>query len=170
MDQWITKQKIGEWVKKYKFVILIVLIGIVCMLLPTRSQSQSSTSDSATVVAPKPQTDLAEDLEKILSQIHGVGKVRVLLTVSTGERIVYQEDSQISSNETNSTVQKETVIITDSERTQQALVSHVVGPTYLGALIVCQGADRASVKLAVLDAVSKITGLSADMISVVKMK
>lgn len=170
MDQWTIKQKIGEWVKKYKFVILIVLIGIVFMLLPTHSKSQSSVSESATVVTPQPQADLAEDLEKILSQIHGVGKVRVLLTVSTGERIIYQEDTQISSNDTSSTVQKDTVIITGSDRTQQALISHVLSPTYLGAIIVCQGADRASVKLAVLDAVSKITGLSADMISVVKMK
>lgn len=170
MDQWTIKQKLWEWVKKYKFVILIVLIGIVFMMLPTHSKSQSSVSESATVVTPQPQADLAEDLEKILSQIHGVGKVRVLLTVSTGERIIYQEDTQISSNDTSSTVQKDTVIITGSDRTQQALISHVLSPTYLGAIIVCQGADRASVKLAVLDAVSKITGLSADMISVVKMK
>ena len=43
-------------------------------------------------------------------------------------------------------------------------------PTYLGAIIICEGADDANIRLAVVDAVSKVTGLGANRISVLKMK
>ena len=41
-------------------------------------------------------------------------------------------------------------------------------PTYRGALVVCQGGDRAEVRLAVTEAVSVLTGLSADRVTVAK--
>ena len=41
-------------------------------------------------------------------------------------------------------------------------------PTYRGALVVCQGGDRADVKLAVTEAVSALTGLSSDRVTVAK--
>ena len=43
-----------------------------------------------------------------------------------------------------------------------------VYPTYRGALVVCQGGDRADVKLAVTEAVSALTGLSSDRVTVAK--
>ena len=39
---------------------------------------------------------------------------------------------------------------------------------YRGALVVCQGGDRADVKLAVTEAVSALTGLSSDRVTVAK--
>ena len=47
---------------------------------------------------------------------------------------------------------------------------YVLSPTYLGAVIVCQGGDSPTVKLAIVEAVSNATGLSADKITVLKMK
>ena len=72
--------------------------------------------------------------------------------------------------QTGSTIRKETVILTDSERNQQPLVQQVLPPQYLGAVIVCQGAENAAVRLAVVEAVRNATGLGADKISVLKMK
>ena len=94
----------------------------------------------------------------------------MLLTVKTGETTVYQTDEDTSTSETGSSIRKETVIITDSDRNQQALVVQVLPPDFMGAVIVCQGADNASVRLAVVEAVSKATGLGADRITVLKMK
>ena len=48
------------------------------------------------------------------------------------------------------------------------VVTRTVYPTYRGALVVCQGGDRAEVKLAVTEAVAALTGLSADRITVAK--
>ena len=55
-------------------------------------------------------------------------------------------------------------------RKQTGLVQQVNPPTYLGAVIVCQGADSASVRLAIVEAVGSVTGLSTDKITVLKMK
>ena len=50
------------------------------------------------------------------------------------------------------------------------MVRQILSPEYLGAVVVCQGANDVQVRLAVVEAVSKVTGLGADKISVLKMK
>ena len=45
-----------------------------------------------------------------------------------------------------------------------------LSPVYQGAIILCQGADSPSVRLAITQAVSKVTGLPTDRIAVLKMK
>ena len=62
------------------------------------------------------------------------------------------------------------MIITDSDRKEEGLITQVDPPVYQGAIIVCQGADRGAVRLAIVEAVSRVTGLGADRISVLKMK
>ena len=47
-------------------------------------------------------------------------------------------------------------------------MTRILYPTYRGALVVCQGGDRADVRLAVIEAVSVLTGLSSDRITVAK--
>ena len=110
--------------------------------------------------------DLQTGLEEILSQIQGAGRVQVLLTQREGERTVYQTDE----DSTSSGIRSDTVLLNGSDRSQTGLVQQVNPPTYLGAVIVCQGADSASVRLAIVSAVGSVTGLSTDKITVLKMK
>ena len=159
-----------NWLKKYRFAALILFVGILLMTVPGRMQQNNGDTSVISSTSPVVQKDVTTELTEILSQIQGVGKVRVMLTISAGEKTIYQEDQDVVTGDNSSTVRTETVIITDSNRGQQGLVTQVLPPSYLGAIVVCQGGDLASVKLAVLDAVSKITGLSADKISVLKMK
>lgn len=159
--------KLTALFKKYGWPLLIVLIGVLLMVLPTGGSKETAQPPPQTT---QPNSDPQQELVQILSQIRGVGKVQVLLTVKSGETVKYQTDEDIVTSDTGSTIRKETVIITDSERAQQALVVQTLPPEYLGAVIVCQGADDAAVCLAVVDAVSKATGLGTDRISVLKMK
>lgn len=164
MDIKAIRHAVPDWLRRYRYPILIVIIGLVLMNLPTFSRSEEPTP--VTTMAQDDKSDLAQELCEILSQIQGVGKVRVMLTVSAGEQTVYQTDDTIG----DSSVRKETVIITTSDRAEQAVISQVLPESYRGAIVVCQGGDSAAVKLAVVDAVSKATGLGADSISVLKMK
>ena len=50
------------------------------------------------------------------------------------------------------------------------MITQVIPASYMGAIVVCQGGDRPSVKLAIVKAVSDVTGLTSDKISVLKMK
>lgn len=161
-------QKLPVLLKKYKYAVLVLAIGLVLMVLPSKTKNTQAESQNSTT--PIQTVDPAKELAAILTQIQGVGKVQVLLTVKSGESTVYQTDEDITTSETGSTIRKETVIITDSERNAQPLVVQVLPPQYLGAVIVCQGAENASVRLAVVEAVCNATGLGADKISVLKMK
>lgn len=105
-------------------------------------------------------------LIQILSRISGVGEVRVLLSIAEGEETLYQTDSQMSQDQSRI----ETVLVTGSDRAQAGLIKQVKPPVYRGAVVVCKGGDKASVRLAVVEAVSCLTGLGADQISVLKMK
>ena len=163
------KGKLLDIGKKYRYAILIVLIGICMMLLPGTSNKAKTTEITKTETTYEQQTDISERLAQILSKIQGVGKVEIMLTVAQGEKYIYQTDEAIASGESG-TSKWDTVIITDEERAQHAIIQQVNPPVYQGALIVCQGADNATVRLALVDAVSKMTGLGADKISVVKMK
>ena len=113
---------------------------------------------------------MEERLISILSQIQGAGKVSVMLTESAGEETVYQTDQNVSVSDSNSSTQKDTVTVTDDKRSENGLIIQVIPPKYQGALIVCQGADSASVRLAISQAVASLTGLGADRITIVKMK
>lgn len=167
MDRLALQEKVTECIKKYRYAILILLIGVFLMLLPTgkKPAAQAKTETVATA----PQSGIQEDLQEILSQIQGAGKVRVMLSVAKGETAVYQTDTDTSGGE-NGITKVETVIITGADRDQSALVQHMDPPIYQGAVVVCQGADSPSVRLALTQAVSSITGLGADKISVLKMK
>ena len=51
---------------------------------------------------------------------------------------------------------------------QEVVVTQRMYPVYQGAVVVCQGAGNSQERLTVIDAVSVLTGLSSDKISVVK--
>ena len=143
------------WVKKYRLVLLVALLGMVLMCLPTGEQTETEPVPVAEAGA-----DLEERLETILSRIQGAGAVAVMLTEDAGEEVIYQTDGDGG----------DTVILTDGERSQQGLVRTRQPPRYRGAVIVCQGADSPAVRLAIVEAVANVTGLGSDKISVLKMK
>jgi len=162
--EWLTiREKSTQWLGKYRYVLLVLLVGLVLMLLPTHKET---TETAPTVSPPSQKRDIREELVSILGQIEGVGDVRVMLTVAAGEKTLYQTDADISENASRI----ETVIVTDANRAEVGLIQQIDPPTYLGAIVVCKGAGNAAVRLAVVEAVSRVTGLGADRISVLKMK
>ena len=160
------KQKLAELVRRYKYVALVVLFGVLLMLLPTSGDKPEAQIPEANPVQP----DIAGQLEQILSQISGVGKVRVMLSISKGEQTLYIYDEDGSASKDSESSRREAVLVTGQDRVQSGLVSQVIGPVYQGAIVVCQGGDQPSVRLQVVEAVCDITGLMADKVSVLKMK
>lgn len=161
------KQRIPAWIWKYRYPILILLIGVILFFIPQRQEDVQAPIQEAII---SQQPDITQQLTQILGQIEGVGKVKIMLTIAAGESIQYHYDKDVNTDGNSSTIHHETVIITDSERNQQALITQTFPPKYQGAIVVCQGADQPVIKLAIVDAISKATGLGADQISVLKMK
>lgn len=165
-----------EWVKvskhasaifeKNKFVLLIVALGIIFMMLPTGDGDEiPKNSEPVSVEA----SSITDELCAILGQIQGVGKVRVMITEQSSAQTVYQVDEDRTEGSDTNSVRRETVILSGNGA-ESGLIQTVTPPTYLGAIIVCQGADSPAVRLAVINAVSAVTGISTDRISVLKMK
>ena len=165
---WLTQVKtLAEKITRYKYALLILGLGLVLMWFPWNQEAQSETQEP---VLAQEQTDPEARLEEILSQVQGAGKVRVMLTESAGEQTLYQTDGDESQSEDTHSHRSDTVVVTGSDRAQTGLVRQVNPPEYLGAIIVCQGADRPAVCLAIVEAVAAVTGISFDRISVLKMK
>ncbi len=155
---------IGKYWNKFRWPCLILFVGILLLLIPNGSSKKPEQEG----IIEKGDNILSveETLSEILSMVQGAGKVRVMLTVSSGEETLYQNNCSISENGNE---KQDTVIMTDSERNEKGLVRKIIPPEYLGAIIVCQGADDPTVRLNLIEAVSNVTGLRSDKISILKM-
>ena len=109
-------------------------------------------------------------MSQLLSNVEGAGQVEVMLTIASGEEVIYQIDENRSIADSSNNNNSHTVTVTNSDRDQEGLVKQVNPATYKGAIILCQGANDPTVRLQIVEAVSKITGLGANCISVLKMK
>lgn len=162
---WITSKRTAlDFLKKYRLVIIVLLTGILLLVFPNGEEKKEEPMPVST------ETSLQESLEEILSQISGAGRVSVLLTQAAGKETVYQIDENASAENGGSSSHRQTVLVSGTGREETGLVRQVREPTYLGAVVVCQGADNAAVRLAVVEAVRSATGLTTDRISVLKMK
>ena len=140
--------KILRFWKHYKFVALVALIGIVLLCIPDGGADiapvQETQAENSAVTA-------AQELEAILAKVRGAGQVKVLLSIAEGERIEYQTDTNTDQSENSSSIRVETVILSDGDHNESGLIKQTFGPVYLGAVIVCDGADQPSVKLAIVE-------------------
>ena len=144
--------------------VIVVALGVVLMLIPWGSEKTEPVVQECGETAV--QEDLEQKLESLLSTVKGAGRVEVMLTQAAGAKKIYQTDREINEDQ----VRTNTVILVDAERAENALVAQTIPPEYLGAVVVCEGASDPNVKLAIVEAVSKATGLGADRITVLKMK
>ena len=168
MDIRSVSEKVLCIFKKYSFAFIVVAIGLVLMIIPTVKDNENQDNIQNPTTSAKITTD--KQLAYVLSQIKGAGNVEIMLTEAAGEEVLYQTNNNDNTSENTTTSKRDTVIITDANRNQSGLIRQINPPSYLGVVVVCQGADNPSVKLAIVDAVSKLTGLGANRISVLKMK
>lgn len=146
------------------------MVGILLMLMPTGTKQSKQEVTMPSAAMETAVDSMEERLAEILSQVAGAGKVQVLLTEATGAQTFYQENRDSTEGNQNKSTRTDTVILSDSSRGQTGLVSQINPPTYLGAIVLCQGADQSAVRLAITEAVANATGLGYHKISVLKMK
>lgn len=162
------KTSILCWVRKYKYAWIVLLAGILLMLLPEGS-NEPEIIQKEKQQEQLPIQSLETQLEDTLSCLKGVGEVKVMLSVARGEQIIYQTDSTYSQKENTTDTRTQTILVSDSDRNEGGLIHQINPPVYLGAIVLAQGADNPVAKLAIVEAVSNVTGLGADKISVLTM-
>ena len=159
-------KQIFKLFEKNKYVLIVLLVGLLIILWPFGDDTARET-----VPAPE-QTErpLAFSVEAeeariayALSQIQGAGQVVVVhsLRTSLKQEVAVNEDSA---------GRRETVTIATGGGAQSEVTLRYRYPEFQGALIVSQGADDASVRLQLTQAVAALTGLGTDRITVMPMR
>lgn len=164
--QWKPEQ-LWKLLDKYKYVLLILAAGVLLLLWPAGEKAQPAPDASQGAAEAFDLTALEEKISRTLSQVEGAGQVTVTLTVKSGMERVLASDRTTSVTDRGSSVEEETVL-TGSGGSQEAVLLSRRYPTFQGALVVCQGGDDPAIRLLMTQAVSALTGLGADRVTVCK--
>ena len=163
--------KVKTVAERYKFVLLVLLAGVVLLLWPTGEPSdQSGTGTTQTQEVDYDVEVLEEKLSRTLSKVEGAGTVEVVLSVQSGPRQILARDSDRETGEGESHSQETTVILSRGSGVEDTVTVQQLSPQFRGALVVCSGGGDPSVRLALTEAVSALTGLGADKISICEGK
>ena len=157
--------------KKALYPALILLLGIVLLRLPGGGSAPESNSGEIEQAAPRMSdfdlTAFTAEAETLLSEIQGAGQVQLLLALESDGTQDYLMDE--SRAEEDKRLERKTVLASQDGNQVPIPAVHRY-PVFRGALVVCQGGDRAEVRLAVKEAVASLTGLGMDRITVLKSK
>ena len=151
------KEKLGT----YKYVLLVILAGLVLLLWPQKERGSAAARDIPEYT-PTSAEQLEHKLEEKLGNIRGVGAVSVILTVERNGETVFATDRYMDGEEREETL----VILSEGSGKEAALPEVEMSPIYRGALVICEGGNDPAVKLQVTQAVAVLTGLGTDRITV----
>lgn len=154
-------EKAKDFIKKYKLVLLIALAGVVLMLIPAGREGKKEANPVVEVKTVFSLEDYEVRLSQVLSSMKGVGKVRVMLTLKSGEETVYAIDENAAYSK---------IVLKGSGQGSEPVIVKVISPVFEGAVVVCEGGGSSLVAYRVTEAVSALTGMKSDKIRVVPMK
>lgn len=160
-EQWCS------WLRQYKLVLVLAVVGLVLVAWPTQrtatsgpdTQGQKAEEESFSV------EELEQRLAQAISRIQGAGDATVLLSLDQGVERVLAEDRVEEQGEKESS-QEQTTVICDGEDGEEVVLLTQYYPSFRGALVVCPGGDDPQVQLAITQAVSALTGLGSDRITI----
>ena len=148
--------------ERYRYVLLILVAGVLLMLLPAGEEEVSPTQSVS-----RGETFDVEAferrLEEILSRVDGAGETTVILSLRGSSRQVLARDEEW---EGDGSLSASTVMVGEGAGVERVVPLQTVAPEFRGALVVCPGGNDSRVRLELTRAVSALTGLGADRISV----
>lgn len=192
-NEWNNKKKIENLV----FLVIVLIITIVIInyvwngdkssnkTITNSAGKQLATTQSSQIQKQNQSevssSDLEQRLESILSNINGVGNVKVFINYSESSETVamYNENSKTSVTEETDTsggvrkvestdTQKE-IVYQESDGDKTPIVQKTVEPKMEGAIITAEGASNISIKTSIIQAVEAATGLATHKIQVFEM-
>lgn len=157
-------QRVKASMGRYRLVWLVILAGLILLLLPTgekegEAREETEQTQSAFDLAATPRPPVPGPVK-----IHGAGRLRWLLTVANGPRQILGGD--VDRDGSQGEEKTETVVLSRGSGSQETVTVQEIYPRYQGALLVCAGGDDPTVRLQLTEAMSALTGLGADKISI----
>ena len=161
-------------IKNTKVLAVIFIIGIGLMLIPAGNREKPQEQAEETTDFKGYKQTLEEDLQKILSQIKGAGKVSVMVTLVDGGDTYFAVDENASytkgDTEEARNSQVTHVFKNDSKDGELPLVTKQTYPQISGVLICAEGANNPQVKNNIITAVEALLGVKSHRIEVMERK
>ncbi|MDE6594602.1 MAG: hypothetical protein K2K44_01175 [Oscillospiraceae bacterium] len=166
--------KIKELAKKPFFLKAAVAAGLLMIILilvsDFKGDEEKERSDADVNVLSFTSAELyADETEKrlceTLTEIEGVGKAKVMLTITSTEEYVYAESVKSGTSQTENSY-----VIIDKGSQKEALVKKINNPAISGVVIVCEGGDDPKVCERIYNAVSTALNIPTNKIYVAEMK
>lgn len=161
-DQFL--QKTGAY-GRIKIYLTLAALCMALLILMRPSKQKEPSVPQAEALLPDTQSysdKLEKSLEDIISQIQGVGNVKVMVTVDGSIKSIYVADESTSDSKSD----EKTVIIGSKE----ALLEGTKYPEVKGVLVVCSGGKSAAVKEKVVNAVSTVLDIPTSKVCVTNAK
>lgn len=190
------KQKLRELVEKVGLarLVLIVLAGILLLVLslPTeqladvKEVKEENTEEITEGLALNAMQQYAKNQEKkteeILSEVEGIGKVKVMLTLATSEEKITLQDSNVSDDDSDEADQsggtrktekhessQENVLV-QSEGEESPYVVQLHSPDIEGVVVVAQGVNSSEKEREIIEAIQALFPIEPHKIKVMKME
>lgn len=168
-------------IKHIEIIIGVLAIAIMLVAYNTIANITESTADTETEdtsVTSYDYTATEEKLEAVLAEIEGVGNVEVMITYAgTSEKVTAKTTSTNTTNTTNSsgsvsstTSTTESPVIISNDGSSSPYVLKEISPAITGVIVVAEGADKATTKLAIMRACQTILQVNATYIEIFTMK
>ncbi len=158
-----SQKKLKSIKKEYVFILIICIVVVILFFWGNVGESKLLSSNK------KESSDYSSTLENklknILSDVQGVGKVNVFISVEGGySEIVLKEIEESIENGTKTLTEK--VVLVGGK----PYVISTENPKILGVCVVCEGADDVSVKMKIVEILTTTLKLDADCVRIIKMK
>lgn len=153
-------------------VFLIFLILFIFITTFFEEDEEVIQTSNTTQVDPidEYKQQLETDILSMLSQMQGVGEVKVVITLENGvENFYVTEESftnDISIDSKRNTGDTSILLVEDTNGKKQALLKTSVQPTVRGVVVVCQGGDNMLIVARVTQAIKALLNISSTKIYV----
>ncbi|MBQ7360576.1 MAG: hypothetical protein IJW63_10840 [Lachnospiraceae bacterium] len=197
LDKW------KSWVKNKNNFVVVFLVGVLflVMLIPVGdSEDEDGQEDGRQTLSSQERVTgnvsmgdtldstqayclvLEEKLATLLSQIEGVGKTQVMITMQYSEEKIVETENALKIQETTETdAGGGTRVVTSTEESVSAIyesssndsipyVIKIQVPKVQGVMVVAQGAGNGDIDLKITQAVQALLGIDVHKIAIAKME
>lgn len=151
-------------------IFAIILIVIYSSTIKTKSTTETTNAD---FTSQEYSLYLENKLADILSNITGVGTVKVMITLDGGMKYDYATESEeittsneVGGNTTTKTTKNEEVVIVTINGKATPLIIKESYPDVCGVVVVASGASNAQVKLNIMKAVKTLLNVKDESVQI----
>lgn len=172
-EKWEALRK-KYWPPGKEQFLIMALCGLLLAVIaiPVDSGKQKGTQEKNVQEAVISQEEnsyeeqMEKKLEELLSQVEGVGQVRVMLTFEgSGERKV-EKDKQVRTDGS----EEQTVYEESGSASRTPYVTSESNPQVEGVLVIAEGGDKSRVKEEIIGAAQALFGIEPHKIKIMKME